>query len=232
MLLRLTPSFQGRRYWCFVCAILLLILLTPLAQSGLIHRLFLGGYMTFLLGLGMVINSDTRTWRIWCGALCLLNISLFAGDLLTDHPAFIWAMKTLWFVYLIVLGYQILLAVVRSDTVDSDVLFGSVSIYLLGGLVFALAYWSLEIATPGSFNLPADNVPKDGQRPDLAVFQYYSFVTLTTVGFGDITARSGIARALTVLEALFGVLFIAVFLGRMLSLYMMHSVTRQTKNGS
>jgi hypothetical protein len=198
----------------------------------MVHRLFLGGYMTFLLGLGMVINSDARAWRIWCGALCLLNLSLFAGGLLTDHDFYAWAMKTLWFMYLTVLGYQILRAVMRSDTVDSDVLFGSVSIYLLVGVVFALVHWSLEIAAPGSFNLPVDDVPEHGQRPEFSVFQYFSFVTLTTVGFGDVTAKSGLARALTVLEALFGVLFIAIFLGRMLSLYMMHSFAGTRATGS
>ncbi len=226
---RLRPTFHGRRYWCFTVAMVLLIALSPLARAGVMGELFLGGYMTFILGLGIAINSDGRHWRVWNGALCVLSSSLFLAYLATGHALFLWSMVVLWLLFFLVLGSQILVAVLSTETVDSDVLFGAVSIYLLAGMICALLYWCMEQLSPGAFNLLASERLFEGQT-EFATFQYYSYVTITTLGFGDITPKSDAARALTVLEAIFGVLFTAVFLGRMLSLYIAHSVAKAQKN--
>lgn len=85
-------------------------------------------------------------------------------------------------------------------------LYSAVSIYLLLGAVFVPVYGLLEELAPGSFN--------DGAAPGAPMvwqqFQYYSYVTLNTVGFGDIRPVSAWARALSSLEALLGVLYVAV----------------------
>jgi len=95
--------------------------------------------------------------------------------------------------------------------VTSHRLVGAVVAFLLVGLTWAYAYQWLEAVRPGSFHL--GTAPK-GSYPTLV---YYSFVTLATVGYGDITPASSAARAISNVEALVGVLYPAVFIGRLLS---------------
>jgi hypothetical protein len=92
-------------------------------------------------------------------------------------------------------------------------LVGAVAAYLLVGLTWALAYEWLELVHPGSLRTGAE--PAEGAYPP---FLYFSFTTLTTVGYGDLTPVSPQARALSNLESLIGVLYPAVLIGRLLSM--------------
>jgi len=91
-------------------------------------------------------------------------------------------------------------------------LVGAVVAFLLAGLTFAYAYDWLEVLRPGSFHVAA--APRPGSYPTLL---YYSFVTLTTVGYGDVTPLSSAARALSNIESLVGVLYPAILIGRLIS---------------
>ncbi len=96
--------------------------------------------------------------------------------------------------------------------VTSHRLVGAIVAFLLVGLTFALVFEGLEVLYPGSFALPA-GVRKGAYPP----FLYYSFVTLATVGYGDVLPVSSAARALSNIEGLVGVLFPAVLIGRLLA---------------
>jgi len=89
---------------------------------------------------------------------------------------------------------------------------GAVAAYLLLGLVWAAAYAFVAALYPGAF---ASAVPMSQDRS----FVYFSFVTLTTVGFGDVTPVHSTARSLVVLEALTGQLYPAVLLARIVTLH-------------
>ncbi|MCL4806392.1 MAG: hypothetical protein KJ062_01140 [Thermoanaerobaculia bacterium] len=93
-------------------------------------------------------------------------------------------------------------------------LVGAVAAYLLVGLTFALAYEWLEFVRPGSFQ--AGDRPTEGAYPTIL---YFSFVTLSTVGYGDVLPLSQQARALSNLESLVGVLYPAVLIGRLLAMH-------------
>ena len=107
-----------------------------------------------------------------------------------------------------------LVRVFAPGPVTAHRLVGAVSAYLLVGLAFALAFEWLEIARPGSFQAGPD--PGEGAYPALL---YFSFVTLTTVGYGDVLPLSQQARALANLESLIGILYPAVLIGRLVSLH-------------
>ena len=101
----------------------------------------------------------------------------------------------------------------RRGPVTSHRLVGAVVAYLLVGLTWAYVYDWLEVVRPGSFHGSAGAA--EGSYPTLL---YYSFVTLTTVGYGDVTPVSSAARALSNLESLLGILYPAVLIGRLLSM--------------
>lgn len=103
------------------------------------------------------------------------------------------------------------------EEVVSDTLFGAACVYLLLGLVWMVAYTLLERVHPGSFHF--NSVDAASGVPAVFDFLYYSFVTLTTLGYGDVTPLTPRARSLAVLEAIVGVLFVAVLIARLVGLY-------------
>jgi hypothetical protein len=107
--------------------------------------------------------------------------------------------------------------VLRAPSVNTEVLCASISAYLMLGLAWSMAYWLVDRLTPGgafSFNTSAG--PRSIEGFDGL---YFSFVTLSTVGYGDITPVSKIARWLAVLEAMTGLLYVAVLIARLVALY-------------
>lgn len=95
--------------------------------------------------------------------------------------------------------------------VSGDALFGAVCGYLLLGVIWSLLYAAVETTSPGSFRLP----PIGGDHlvtapPDLAALSYYSFITLATVGYGDVTPITPLARTLAWMEAVAGQFYLAV----------------------
>ena len=107
--------------------------------------------------------------------------------------------------------------VLRAPSVNLDVLCASLSAYLMLGIIWTIAYWLVDQLTPGgafAFNT-------GGEKQSMRGFNafYFSFVTLSTVGYGDITPVSKIARMLAALEAMTGLLYVAVLIARLVSLY-------------
>lgn len=104
--------------------------------------------------------------------------------------------------------------VMASRRVTTDELYGAAAVYLLMGVTWTIAYLALEHVRPGSFVLP-DSRP--ATFPDLL---YFSYVTLSTVGYGDIRPATDGARSLALLEAVSGVMYIAISVARLLGFHL------------
>jgi hypothetical protein len=110
-----------------------------------------------------------------------------------------------------IVAISILVLVTRAHRVTGDTLFGAVSVYLLFGIIWAHLFMALQLANPKAFS--------GDFGPDLlAGFIYYSFTTLTTLGLGDLQPISAQARALSILEVIFGNLYLAVLVSRLVAL--------------
>ena len=105
------------------------------------------------------------------------------------------------------LALVVLTKVLRPGTITAQRIQGAVAVYLLFGLVWANAYEWTNSIHPDSFSGAGD-----------ASWTYYSFVTLTTMGYGDITPKHPIARSLATAEALTGQLYIAILISRLVAL--------------
>jgi hypothetical protein len=102
--------------------------------------------------------------------------------------------------------------------VDANVLCAGISGFLITGLAWAPAYLAVARLNPAAFNLP---VPPGGGTAVMDSFSafYFSFITLCTVGYGDIAPVSKVARMLALLEAITGLFYMAVLISRLVSLH-------------
>ena len=99
--------------------------------------------------------------------------------------------------------------------VDRETIAASLAAYLLFGMAMSRVFSLLYLFDPDAFSISIRS-PEYSNQPS---FLYFSFVVLSTVGFGDITPASAIARSLMILEAIFGVFYVTVVISRLVSLY-------------
>jgi hypothetical protein len=179
---------------------------------------------SILLVAGALTLVQHRTLQWTTGMFVLLAIAVRWAGVLFDTPGlFFWngvlsLLVTLAFL-LIVLWW-----VYREGPVTGHRVRGAVAAYLLLAVCFSYAYALTESVHPGSFTLPPGGTEWTQTRS--ASFLYFSVVTLTTVGFGDIAAVHPVARSLVMVEALVGALYPAILLARIVTLQM---ETRRSK---
>ena len=197
--------------------LLVLLLLTVFVVPNFVHaarhaRLADDVLLTLILVSGVVAVADHRRMATVLAVLSLLVIVVRWGEWIVPSgllPVFhIGSALSA----MLVLACTVAINVFAAGHAISDRVFGAVVLYLLLGLIWAVAYASLDAAVPGAFAGVAhhDNAPPD--------WDYFSFVTLTTVGYGDITPVARGARTLAILEALIGQLYPAVIIARLVSL--------------
>lgn len=117
--------------------------------------------------------------------------------------------------------FMIWIHIEKEDEVTTDLIMAAACAYIVLGLVWANAYYLLEIFHPNSFKA------SENLTDDISSFYYYSFVTLTTVGYGDILAVTKSARAFSILEALMGQLYMAIMISRLVGLHASQSGSRK-----
>ncbi len=114
----------------------------------------------------------------------------------------------------------ILKHVITARRVSEDIIFGSVAVYLLLGVLWALAFELLNGVMPGMVIRTVGEIITADQRATLfSEFTYFSFITLTSVGYGDLAPISTQARALAMVEGIFGQLYTAILVGKLVGMY-------------
>lgn len=171
----------------------------------------------FILLSGVYAISSNR--KIFAAAL-LFSLIAFGSSVinyfLNSTP--IYVVSVIFYGLFFGLMISIFSHIMKVEKVTSDTIIGSICVYLLLGIIWATVFALIEILNPGSFNLGDDVVTNLNYK-----FLYYSFVTLTTLGYGDITPVLPPARALSSLEAVTGQLYLAILLAHLVGLQIHHS---------
>lgn len=123
------------------------------------------------------------------------------------------AASFVFFVLTLVISFR---DVVFGYRIDSNRITGAVCIYFLIGIIWSLGYTVIDMATPGSFN-GVNTVSPDHRRSDLI---YFSFVTLATLGYGDITPVNPLARSLAYFEAIVGQFYLAILVAGLVTAHL------------
>ena len=132
-----------------------------------------------------------------------------------ESPIFLYASFAALFGFLLVAVSYTLGQIARETDINANRLIGAVCVYLLLGVIWAVAYTLVDMIAPGSFK---GFVPPEGRGWD-SEWLYFSFVTMTTLGYGDISPVSAIAKALAYLQAVFGQFYIAILVAGLVSAY-------------
>lgn len=217
---KLWSGFQPGRYLLLSLALFTLLMAYPFWDRSAL------GIASFdLVFWGVILSSIyTISRRHWS---FVVGILLAVPALTTDVAIYFVQSQRLVLIsclldlaVLVFLTGVIVVHVVSRERVNLDKILGAISAYLLLGLVWALIYGALELAYPGSFQL-GSQVANGSALPhwgDLDNFIYYSLVTLSTLGYGDIVAVTRAARAWSALEAILGQLYLAILLARLIGL--------------
>jgi hypothetical protein len=198
-------------------ALALLLIAAPFVEEIEGGELIVSGLFSLVLLAGVLAVAHRK--RVLVIAL-LLAIPAVAGRWINHFrpdlaPPAVFLVGGLILISFVIA--HLLRFVLRAPSVTVDVLCASISAYLMLGLMWTMAYWLVDQLTPGgafSFNTNAGARSING----FTGF-YFSFVTLSTVGYGDITPVSRIARWLAAMEAMTGLLYVAVLIARLVSLY-------------
>ena len=116
-----------------------------------------------------------------------------------------------------------LVYIAREREVTANTIYAALSAFLLMALSWAFGFSLLELLQPGSFNFPDKPAQAEGHHFILARLIYFSHVTITTVGYGDITPKSFPARNLSNVEAIMGQIYMTVLVARLVSLQISNS---------
>ena len=205
---------QSRPDLLLLLSLLLVILMYPVLDHGDFRRLILGGLIFVPVLLATVRLSQIRGW-VW-QAVALTAAALFfslANEVFPNRLAhgMKWALLAVFF-GLTVVG---LFSYIKNARVITDAhLLTAVSIYLLIGLQWFALYSAIDVFYPGS--IVYNNAAATDRQSELL---YFSLVTLSTIGYGDIVPLHGEVRMLAALEGVTGVLYIAITVALLVSSY-------------
>jgi hypothetical protein len=203
------------RYAILFYSLLLTLVVVPLHRALGIPTSLIELFLAINLLAAVVPIRSRKTRRV----LLLLLLVAFVGRSGTawlQQTALVPMQLAFWTAIALLAVASALRFALGARVVDQAHLYAGLSAYLLAGIFFGVSYWVLERTWPGSLAVLGEGV----QNPfSLTLAIYYSFVTLSTLGYGDIVPRSDVVRGLAITEAVAGQLYLAVMIARLVSLY-------------
>ncbi len=204
-------KLRSRPDLLLLLSLLLAILLTPVLDHGDWGRLVLAAVTFIPVVLSIVRLSQIKGW-VWPSVLLALGNMIFVVAGNTFRSPTLTGIRWVFLAAFFGLTAAGLFSYLKnSRTVAQAQLYTAINIYLLLGLVWATLYLAIDAFSPGSIQVGSH--PADRQTELL----YFSLVTLSTIGYGDIVPLSGEARILAALEGVTGVLYIAITVALLVS---------------
>jgi hypothetical protein len=201
-----------------------IFVMQPLYELGVADRTAMSVVFSLLLVSGAWTVARTRV-AVIAGVLMLAGLGVRWLRIGLGTASLAAPSALLANVFCIVVAAAVLSQVFRTGRITVHRIQGAIAAYLLLGMAWAFAYEVVALERPGAFAFASGDTRLDGDP--ISHFVYFSFVTLTTVGYGDVTAIHPIARSLVTVEALVGQLFPAILLARLVSMELSH----QAPNG-
>lgn len=210
------PQKNAVYFHRLIVLLCLVFLLLPVLSHVAGQKLWFLGHITFaILLLSFLLSIRANIATLILGIFLSLSGLAFSAQFAferNESDLLLFIVCDVWFLVLMI--KMTLWQVVQSEQVNLNNISGAVCVYLLFGLLWSLLYYGVAILVPNAFegNLA---VSIGGQFND---YVYFSFVTLTTLGYGDILPVHGISRALAFMEAVIGQFYIAVLVAGLVAM--------------
>lgn len=214
MLGRLLERYRRRRFaWLFVALVATIGARPVLDAFGSERDPFewLLAASVAVAGVGLARERGMR----WLVALTAAFVLVWGAHVALAADSLRAAGRLLWTAAFALAVIACVRHALRPGRVDEERIFAALDAYLIVGLLFAIAFWMLDALHPGSYGGAALG---DGAL-DIRAAIYLSFLTISTVGYGDLVPVSDAARGLAIVEAVGGQMYLAVLLARLVSLY-------------
>jgi len=218
------PWYRGP-YFILTVTLLLCTIAFPLG-SRLIGTNVMQVMITALLIASMYAVIE-RKWLFRTLLLVILPIILsnWFVDPNESHKYLNWLTALATDAFLTTVLVVVFAHIVMSKRVTADLIFGSVAVYLLFGVVVALTFHFMNNVAPGSVIASVGVAETVADRRDeFSELLYFSFVTLTSVGYGDLTPLESPARSVAMLEGVIGQLYIAILVAKLVGVYTAQSL--------
>jgi len=201
-------------YLTFGIVLLLFVAAMVDQFPGLLGHQIVQSFSVINIAIGIYgFKSESAFFRTGIGLVLAVIVILVLGVLMEELKLYYLHLFILFCFYV----WSIWLAakqVLFSGAIDANKIVGAICIYLLMGLIWALMYLFLAQAIPGAFNGLDQLVWYD----NFANVAYYSFVTLTTLGYGDISPVAPVARFLVYMQAVVGVFYMAILVASLIGI--------------
>ena len=209
------------RFALVLAAGLLLAVAQPLAAGIVGEESSFDVLFSLLMGAVLLLVLEQRELRIAAISLGLASFcGIWGGHALGGAAGRVLVVGShLLAACVFVFALYHILRAILGGQVSGDEIFGAVCGYLLLGIIWALLYSAIETAWPGSFSESAALKSLDGKATvDRNILTYYSFITLATVGYGDVTPVAPLARTLAWIEAIAGQIYLATLVAGLVGL--------------
>ena len=200
-----------------VLLVINLFVLAPMIREGVGTTLMKDTFFSLLLLAGLLTMTGHKTLQIGFFLFIALTIIVHWARIAFGTVGLSGWDALLSMVSLCAFTMVVLWQVNRKGPVTGHRVRGAVAGYLLLGLTCAYAYSLIDLLIPGAFQMSAADLQS---RKASDAFLYFSIVTLTTLGYGDITAVHPVARSVVMMEALLGQLYPAILIARLVTLQM------------
>ena len=211
-------------------SLLFLFLIHPFFRNFVATRIIMHVFFSVVLLSAVYAVSQKGAMRMVAIILLLPALVGTWFGYVIDHS--ILHLTTMGFTgaFLAFTGTLIVSEVFQEEEVTIDTISGAVCVYLLIGLTWAELYSAIEFFQPGSFTIDKflPDAPRWQPENQTPLFLYYSFVTLTTLGYGDITPLTPPARAFSYVEAILGQIFVVVLIARLVGLHIAYSTRKDS----
>ena len=199
-----TPlSHSKERFLILICLILGTIVLVPILKEFTALRIFLDIFITAIY-ISMVYTVSHKKRHIYIGAILamVMLISLWLQYFHQNNLVFAIG-RIFGILFFLMVITNTLTFIFKSEDVTIEVIYAAILVYLLMAFMWSFVYVLLVLINSASFNM-AMSLEQGSQMWSI----YYSFVTITTLGYGDMSPVSNFAKTLAWFEAIFGQLFL------------------------
>jgi len=207
-------SFSPKHGFILLLISLVGLLIVPPYWQGQNKTVVTGILLTAVM-LSFLLLVVKKRWELVLATLLAIPTFAYNWGLFTQNNSgagfYLSVINILFYLFIVV---ELIRLIIRSQVIDFNIIAAAICVYFILGVVWTFIYVSIETHTPGA-------ILQNSKEPFSQLF-YFSFVTMTTLGYGDILPSSNIAKHWVVLQAITGQFYLAIIIARLVGLYKSH----------